>query len=188
MSQTALLIVDLQSDFLPTGSLAVPGGQKIIPNLLRLSEQFDTVVASRDWHPAEHFSFSSAPEFRDGSWPPHCVAGTPGAELHPLIAELRPYLVDKGTDPAVEAYSAFSGTGLAELLREQEVSRVVVGGLALDYCVLHSALDARREGFQTVLALDASKPVSPEGGQAALRQLREAGVQIKLSLQLTPPR
>jgi nicotinamidase/pyrazinamidase len=173
----ALIVVDVQNDFCPGGALAVAEGDRVIEPLHRLAEEADVVVATRDWHPEDHGSFQE----QGGIWPVHCVAGTPGAELHPALDRGRiDQLVDKGQDPATEGYSGFDGTGLERLLRERGVNRVHVGGLALDYCVKNTALDAKRAGFDTVVHLDATRAVDVEPGDAerAVAELREAGVEV----------
>jgi nicotinamidase/pyrazinamidase len=173
----ALIVVDVQNDFCPGGALAVAEGDRVIEPLHRLAEEADVVVATRDWHPEDHGSFQE----QGGIWPVHCVAGTPGAELHPALDRGRiDQVVDKGQDPATEGYSGFDGTGLERLLRERGVNRVHVGGLALDYCVKNTALDAKRAGFDTVVHLDATRAVDVEPGDAerAVAELREAGVEV----------
>ena len=170
----ALLIVDPQVDFCPGGTLAVPGGDGIFPAVNRAAGGAPLVVASRDWHPADHVSFAA----RGGPWPPHCVAGTPGAEFHPALDTTRiTRVVSKGSDRDREAYSAFDGTGLTDWLREQGVRRLAVTGLATDYCVRASVLDARREGFEVVVLEDAigAVDVHPGDGGRALDEMREAG-------------
>ncbi len=175
----ALLVVDVQRDFCAGGALAVPDGDAVVPVVNRLLERAvaagAVVAASRDWHPPDHCSFRQ----QGGPWPAHCVQGTPGAAFHPEL-KLPPQtlLISKGQDPQREQYSAFDGTGLAEQLRSRGVERVWVVGLALDYCVKASALDARREGFETVVVLPATRPVEQESGRAAVQQLRDAGVRI----------
>lgn len=180
MPRTALLIVDVQRDFLPGGALAVPDGGAVLAPLERLAREVDLVVASRDWHPAGHRSFAE----QGGGWPMHCVQGTAGAELHPRIAALRPALVvDKGERADREAYSAFDGTGLTEALRERGVERLLVGGLATDYCVRASALDALRAGFDVVVVEDAVRAVDvqPGDGERALAEVRDAGGSVAAS-------
>ena len=179
-SARALLIVDPQVDFCPGGALAVPGGDAIFPSVNAVAARVPLVVASRDWHPAYHCSF----EAQGGLWPPHCRAGTPGAEFHPALD--RTHLVEvfsKGEDPDQEAYSAFDGTGLAEWLRSRGVDRLLVGGLATDYCVRASVLDARREGFEVVVLEDAigAVEVQPGDGQRALAEMRQAGAEVARS-------
>jgi nicotinamidase-related amidase len=172
----ALLIVDPQVDFCPGGALAVPGGDHIFPAVNRAARQAPLVVASRDWHPADHVSFAA----RGGPWPPHCVAGTPGAEFHAALdTALIDKVVSKGTDRDREAYSAFDATDLADWLREKRVQRLLVAGLATDYCVRASVLDARRQDLE-VLVLEAgigAVEVHPGDGERALAEMREAGAQ-----------
>lgn len=177
----AIVAVDVQNDFCPGGALAVPDGDAVVPVLNRWIERVagagGLVVASRDWHPADHCSFRT----RGGPWPPHCVAGTEGAAFHPALRLPEGTLVvDKATAPDRDAYSAFDGTGLADRLRERGVERVYVGGLALDYCVKATALDARRAGFETLLIRPATRAVEVRAGdgERALAELRRAGVTI----------
>jgi nicotinamidase/pyrazinamidase len=175
----ALIIVDFQNDFCPRGALAVPDGDAIATRLndLASSGEYDLVVATRDWHPPDHGSFAE----QGGPWPVHCVAGTPGAELHhgldptPIDA-----IVDKGQDPQTEGYSGFEGTGLAELLRERGVDHVTVVGLATDYCVKNTALDALREGFTVTVDSTATRGVEVEPGDSerALEAVRAAGASV----------
>lgn len=175
----ALLVVDLQNDFCPGGALAVPGGDMVVPVINRIMERFEVIAFSRDWHPRDHKSFSADPKWKDGSWPEHCVQDSPGAEFHgDLRVPLDAVFVDKATTAGREAYSAFDGTGLADTLRQKGIRKVIVGGLALDYCVKHSCLDAQAEGFEVVLVEDATRPVSEETGETALKELRNAGVVI----------
>ncbi|MGX4644205.1 nicotinamidase [Massilia sp. SYSU DXS3249] len=174
----ALLIVDMQYDFLPGGSLGVPKGNEVIGPinaLIRLfREQGLPVYASRDWHPANHISFAD----RGGPWPPHCVAGTRGAAFSDEL-ELPPdaVVVTKADTADVDAYSAFNGTGLAERLRAGGIERVVVCGLATDYCVLNTVLDARTNGFEVLAAVDAMRPVDvkPGDGERALAEMAARG-------------
>jgi nicotinamidase/pyrazinamidase len=175
----ALVIVDFQNDFAPGGALAVPHGDEIAGrlNALAASGRFDLVVATRDWHPADHGSFASA----GGRWPEHCVAGTPGAELHPALdAAGVDVIVDKGRDPATEGYSGFDGTGLAGLLRARGIDRVTVAGLATDYCVRATALDALREGFAVTLDTAGSRGIDADPGdvERALDEVRAAGGEV----------
>ncbi|GAC1341701.1 MAG: nicotinamidase [Candidatus Dormibacteria bacterium] len=166
---TALICVEVQRDFLPGGSLAVPQGDAVVAPLVAAAQRADLVVATRDWHPAGHASFTAA----GGSWPDHCVIGTPGAELHPAIAALADRVVDKGSDPARDAHSGFDGTGLAGWLRAQGVDRVVVGGLA-------TVLDARAVGFSVEVLSDAIRAVELEAGdgERALAGMRAAGATL----------
>jgi nicotinamidase/pyrazinamidase len=181
----ALLIVDVQRDFLPGGALAVPAGEAVVPILNRyiaLATQAGVpVYASRDWHPHGHVSFHA----RGGPWPVHCVAGSEGAAFAPGL-DLPPdaTLVSKATTADMDAYSAFAGTDLATALRARSVTRLWIGGLATDYCVLNTVLDARREQFAVLFLEDASRPVEVEAGDGAhaVARMREAGaIPVRLS-------
>lgn len=176
----ALIIVDFQNDFTPGGALGVPDGDAIAGRVdaLARSGDFDLVVATRDWHPADHGSFAAA----GGPWPPHCVQGTPGAELHPALdRSLIDVVVDKGQDPATEGYSAFESTGLAELLRERGVDRLTVAGLATDVCVLNTARDALDLDFEVEVDLEGTRGVEVRDGDSerALEELRDRGAELK---------
>jgi nicotinamidase/pyrazinamidase len=177
-SRDALIIVDVQNDFCPGGALAVGEGDAVVPVLNRLARQFGTVVATQDWHPANHQSFKE----QGGIWPAHCVAGETGAELH---AELDQAAIDlyvrKATTPEQEAYSGFDGTDLAAQLEARGVERVYVGGLALDYCVDATALDAKQAGFDTYVIRDATRAVFPEQSAAKEEGWRAAGVKTVAS-------
>ena len=170
----ALLIVDPQVDFCPGGALPVPHGDAIFAPLNRVAGRFGTVVASRDWHPPGHMSFRA----RGGPWPPHCVAGSAGAEFHPAL-DTAPieHVVSKGTDADREAYSAFSGTDLEAWLRARGVGRLFVAGLATDYCVRQSVLDARAAGFEVAVLEDCvgAVDVKPGDGERALEEMEVAG-------------
>lgn len=174
----AVLIVDVQRDFLPGGRLAVPRGDEVVPVLnhcLDLARRRNIpVFASRDWHPPNHCSFRP----QGGPWPEHCVAGTPGAEFAPGL-QLPPdaIVISKATAADADAYSAFASTDLARQLRELDVKRLLVGGLATDYCVLNTVRDARKEGFEVLLLEDAIRAVDikPGDGARAEREMREAG-------------
>jgi nicotinamidase/pyrazinamidase len=175
----ALVIVDYQNDFNPGGALAVAGGDEIAGriNALADDDRFALVVATRDWHPPDHGSFSE----QGGTWPVHCVAGSPGAELSPALAAGRvDVIVDKGQDRDTEGYSGFQGTNLEALLREGGVDRVTVVGLATDYCVKNTALDAIRDGFHVTIDSTAVRgvDVQPGDSERALDELREAGASI----------
>lgn len=181
MSKSALIVVDVQNDFCPGGALAVRGGDEVVPVINQLIPKFDMVVYTRDWHPTNHISFAEKPQFTDKSWPVHCVANSRGADFHPeLTFTLNAMIVDKGTDPDQEAYSGFQGTDLAKTLRRLNIDTVYITGLATDYCVKHTALDALREGFTVKLVSDACRGVdTPPGTEAkAVEELRRAGVQI----------
>jgi nicotinamidase/pyrazinamidase len=175
----ALVIVDFQNDFTPGGALAVPDGDVIADrvNELAADPRFGLVVATRDWHPPDHGSFAD----QGGPWPPHCVRGTPGAELNPALDRaLVAAVVDKGQDPGTDGYSGFEGTRLGELLREHAIDRVTVVGLATDYCVKNTALDALRGGFAVAVDAGAVRGVEVEPGDSerALEELRAAGVEV----------
>jgi nicotinamidase/pyrazinamidase len=167
----ALLIIDFQNDFTPGGALAVTGGDEIAEPLAPLLDRFDVVVATRDWHPPDHSSFA-------GTWPVHCVQGTDGAELHPGLDRSKvDVVVDKGQDALSEGYSAFQDTELADLLRSRGVDRLYVAGLATDYCVKNTVLDALQAGFEVTVVEDAIRGVEVEPGdsQRALEEMRRAG-------------
>lgn len=179
-SGRALVIVDYQSDFTPPdGALAVPEGDTLAPriNELARSGDFDLVVATRDWHPPDHGSFTA----QGGIWPVHCVQDTEGAQLHPALdAEAVDVVVDKGQDPDTEGYSGFDGTDLAGLLRERGITRLTVVGLATDYCVKQTALEALREGFTVIVDTNAVRGVEVEPGDSerALAEMRAAGANL----------
>jgi nicotinamidase/pyrazinamidase len=182
----ALLIVDPQVDFCPGGALPVSAGDRIFAVVNRVAEAAPLVVASRDWHPADHCSF----EARGGPWPPHCVQGTRGAELHPALEHRAVNeVVSKGDDASRDAYSAFDGTGLAASLRRRGVGRLVVAGLATDYCVRASVLDALAEGFEVVVLEDGvgAVDVRPGDGERALGEMRERGAAIARGGDPCPP-
>jgi nicotinamidase/pyrazinamidase len=179
-STDALLVVDVQRDFLPGGALGVAHGDEVIPVLNRYialaRKKGLPVYASRDWHPANHCSFS----FRGGPWPVHCVAETKGAEFPPDL-KLPPdtRIISKATAEAPDVYSAFDGPGLAQELRSCGVKRLLVGGLTTDYCVLNTVRDGLAEGFEVVLLKDAIRPVDvkPGDGERAEEEMRRAGAQ-----------
>jgi nicotinamidase/pyrazinamidase len=180
----ALVVVDVQKDFCSGGALAVPGADEIVPVINRLIPKFEKVVLTRDWHPADHLSFSTEPEFRDKSWPAHCVADSPGAQFHEeLQAPENAIVVNKGTQPDKEAYSAFEGTGLATELEKRGIDRIFVCGLATDYCVKNTALDGRKNGFEVVVIRDAIRGVDnpPGSADAAIEAMKEAGVKVTTS-------
>jgi len=176
----ALLAEDVQNDFLPGGKLAVDGGDAVVPALNRylgLAKKLGLpVYASRDWHPPQHCSFAA----QGGPWPEHCVAGSPGAQFAPGF-RLPPeaIIIDKAMDPQFEAYSSFDGTGLAALLRGAGVRRLLIGGLATDYCVLHTVRDALASGFEVLLLRDAIKAVNvnPTDGARAESEMQRLGAQ-----------
>lgn len=204
----ALIVVDIQNDFLPGGSLAVPSGDEVIPvanaAIEEAKQRGSIVVATQDCHPANHGSFASQHEgqavgvsielngLSQIMWPDHCVRGTRGAEF---ASELRTDLIDrafpKGGDPMVDSYSGFfdngrrHSTGLAEYLRERGVTSVTILGLATDYCVKFTALDAIAEGFETALLLDGCRGVNLAEGdvESAIEELRDRGIRVMSSLE-----
>ena len=176
----ALIIVDYQNDFArPDGALSVPGGEEIADAINRHSGSgdYDLVLATRDWHPADHGSFAA----QGGPWPPHCVQDTDGAALHPALdAQPVDGIVDKGQDPGTEGYSGFEATGLGERLRAEGIEELTIVGLATDYCVKNTALDALREGFAVTIDSTATRGVDVEPGDSeqALAELRAAGASV----------
>lgn len=172
----ALIVVDVQNDFCPGGALAVPEGDAVVPVIDRLLDlPWKTIVATRDWHPANHVSFAD----QGGPWPPHCVQATRGAEIHPgLRAERIMHIVSKAVSANAEAYSGFAGTTLAEYLHTLGVRRVFVTGLATDYCVKATALDAKKNGFEVYVVVDAVRGVetSPGNVERALEEMSAGGV------------
>ena len=195
----ALILVDIQNDFLPGGALAVPDGDAVIPIANKVQASFPIVVATQDWHPANHGSFAAShPGKRvferidlnglaQTLWPTHCVQNTPGATLAAKLKQDRiARIFQKGTDPAIDSYSGLfdnghrKSTGLGEWLKEKGVEEVFVCGLATDYCVKFTALDAAQSGFKTSLIEDASRGVNlgPDDVKNALTEMRKAGVSI----------
>lgn len=175
--RTALLAVDVQGDFLPGGALGVRHGDAVVEPLLRAARKVDLVVATRDWHPAHHVSFAE----RGGPWPVHCLAGSDNAAVHADVDRVANVVVSKGTNSELDAYSGFDGTPLAAILRAAGVTRVLVGGLATDYCVRATALDALREGFEVVVLRDAVRAVDvqPGDGERALAEVEAAGGRVE---------
>ena len=176
----ALLIIDFQNDFTSGGALAVPEGDDIAEPVKRLAEHFDVIAATRDWHPPDHASF----EAQGGPWPVHCVRGTHGAEFHPAMEGIPLDAVfDVGQGRDDEGYSGFENSDLARVLREHDVDEVYVCGLATDYCVRASTIDACREGFDVTVVEDAVRAVEVnEGdGERAFGDMREAGAKVSTS-------
>ena len=177
----ALIVVDVQNDFIPGGALAVSEGDKVVPVLNRLLLKFKTRVFTRDWHPGDHCSFAKQPKFVDRSWPAHCVANTKGAQF-PLELQVPQdaLIVSKGADKSKEAYSGFQGTSLAKDLRAKGIKRVLVAGLATDYCVKATVLDAIKNGFEAWLIADAARGVDIPAGSvdAAVREMKKAGAKV----------
>jgi nicotinamidase/pyrazinamidase len=203
----ALLLVDIQNGFCPGGNLPVPEGDKVVPVANRLIEDggYDVIVASQDWHPANHGSFASqhpcSQPFEMGElcgqpqmlWPDHCVQETTDAEFHPdLDVDAIDYIQQKGENPAIDSYSAFRDndkaavTGLADYLRAQQINELDICGLATDYCVKFSALDAvdMLPGVQICFIEDASRGIDPKGVKAAIAEMREKGIGIVKSRQI----
>jgi nicotinamidase-related amidase len=183
----ALLLVDVQNDFLPGGSLAVPHGDEIIPPLNRLIQSFSRrsvpIFATRDWHPAEHCSFRE----QGGPWPPHCIAGTPGAAFPANLA--LPHdtaIVSKARTMEEDAYSGFGGTELHYQLRTAGAQRLFIGGLATDYCVLNTVRDALAKGYEVQLVADAVRAVDvkPGDGERAIDEMRKLGATLITSAQV----
>ena len=179
----ALLLVDVQIDFCPGGNLPVAEGDQVVPVLNRwlaaAKEKGIPVYASRDWHPSGHMSFAA----RGGQWPDHCLQDSAGAAFHPELAlPDDTVVISKGVRFDKDQYSAFDETGLAERLRQDGVSRVWVGGLALDVCVEATALGGREAGFAVRLIPEASKAITADGAARAVAAMREAGVTIEEAL------
>lgn len=192
----ALLIVDVQNDFLPGGNLPVPGGDQIIPTINNLQKKFQLIVASRDWHPANHGSFASNHKGQKPGditelngleqilWPDHCIQGSPGAELSPLLNQnFIQRIIFKGSNPEVDSYSAFFDNGhkieteLHNYLQKKGVKRLFVTGLASDVCVWFTVKDALQLGYKTFLITDATKGVNmnPDDTQKALEDMKQKG-------------
>ncbi|KFE34771.1 bifunctional nicotinamidase/pyrazinamidase [Thioclava atlantica] len=195
----ALIVIDMQNDFCPGGALAVAGGDEIVPRVNALMTRFDTVVLTQDWHPADHSSFASQHEGAapftqvhmdyglQTLWPDHCVQGSDGAEFHPDLAVERAQLIlRKGFRAGVDSYSAFfendhkTATGLAGYLRERGIEELSFAGLATDFCVAWSALDAAKLGFRATVLEGACRAIDLEGSlSAAHEQMRAAGVRLE---------
>ena len=201
----ALVMVDLQNDFLPGGALPVPHGDEVIPIANRLQHRFELVIATQDWHPPDHGSFAvnhagKKPGDRimlDGIeqilWPAHCVQGTPGAALAPALDTQRiARIFQKGIDPRIDSYSAFfdnghrRSTGLGDYFKERSVRRIYLAGLALDYCVKFSALDARELGLEVFVVLDGCRGIDLETGdiERALDEMQRNGVTLTQSREI----
>ena len=202
--RSALLVIDVQNDFTPGGQLAVPEGDLIVPLINRLSGLFKQVIIAQDWHPSGHASFASShpgrkpydviqlPYSEQVLWPDHCVQGTVGAQFHcELKLPHAQLIIRKGCNPDIDSYSAFveadrrTTTGLAGYLKERGIDTVYMVGLALDFCVMFSALDARAAGFNTFVVLDACRAIDMEGSLAtAMERMQTAGVGLIQSNQL----
>lgn len=161
----SLILVDIQNDFLPGGSLPVPKGDLVIPILNKYIDLFSNVdakiFATRDWHPPNHLSFIDY----GGIWPVHCVRNTEGAKFNSsLNLPKKTVIISKATDPNIEAYSGFENTGLLKILKNKEIKRIFIGGLAIDYCVKNTVLDALKFGYITFLLLDGSLGINANSG------------------------
>jgi nicotinamidase/pyrazinamidase len=204
-SHAALILVDVQNDFIPGGALEVKEGDQIIPLINSIQEKFDHLIATQDFHPLDHGSFAANHPGKNPYdqidlfglnqtlWPVHCVQGTQGAEFHPdLNTEPWEAIFQKGKNPEVDSYSGFfdnarrGDTGLGDYLKEKGIRQVYVCGLALDYCVKFTALDAQSLGFETFLITDATRAVNitPEDGDKAIQEMTAAGVKIITSKDL----
>jgi nicotinamidase/pyrazinamidase len=197
-SSDVLIVIDVQNDFCPGGALAVPDGDGVIAPIHRAAQRFEHIVLTQDWHTPDHYSFASAHagkkpyeqiELSYGAqalWPDHCVQGTGGAEFHPELKLTRAELiVRKGFHRTIDSYSAFfendhtTATGLGGYLKERGFKRVFLAGLAYDFCVGYSALDARRLGFEAVVLKDACRAIDLNGSSAAMAQeFEKAGVEV----------
>ncbi|MCP2071903.1 UNVERIFIED_ORG: nicotinamidase/pyrazinamidase [Pseudomonas lini] len=204
-STSALLVIDVQNDFIPGGRLAVPGGDEIVPLINQLGRSFRQVILAQDWHPAGHASFASShpgkqpfeivqlPYGEQKLWPDHCTQGSRGAEFHPTLELTHAQLIiRKGCNPDIDSYSAFmeadrqTTTGLAGYLKERGIDTVYLVGLALDFCVMFSALDARAAGFNAFVVLDACRGINMDGSMdSAIRRMQTAGVELIQSTAIT---
>jgi len=176
----ALVVVDPQNDFLPGGPLAVEDGLRIFDPINRIAPHFSHVLASRDWHPTDHAYFA----VNGGPWPLHCLQNTPGAMFSDLLhLEHVDAVIDKGVDPMTDGYSAFAGTDLAARLRDLGITRIFIAGLATDYCVKMTAIEAALHGFRAVVLTDAIAAVGvyPEDERESLTAMRLAGVDLTTS-------
>jgi nicotinamidase/pyrazinamidase len=198
MSAKALIVVDIQNDFCPGGALAVAGGDEIVPLVNAMTGEFDHIVLTQDWHPAGHSSFASShpgrqpfetiamPYGPQTLWPDHCVQGTNGADFHPGLDWTKAQMViRKGFRREIDSYSAFfendhvTPTGLGGYLKERGISDLTFVGLATDYCVAYSALDAMRQGFAATVRLDACRAIDLGGSlEAMLEKMRQSGVTL----------
>ncbi|EDZ48576.1 pyrazinamidase/nicotinamidase [Rhodobacterales bacterium Y4I] len=193
----ALIVVDVQNDFCPGGALAVPGGDEVVAPINAMMDRFDAVILTQDWHPAGHSSFASAhpgkapfdtvemPYGPQVLWPDHCVQGTGGAAFHKDLRTDGDLIIRKGFRPAIDSYSGFfendrtTPTGLEGYLRSRGITRLALAGLATDFCVAFTALDAARLGFEVTVDLSACRAIDLDGSlQAALDQMKEAGVAV----------
>ena len=193
----ALIVIDVQNDFCPGGALAVPGGDEIVPGINALMAEFDTVILTQDWHPAGHSSFASVhegaapydmtemPYGPQVLWPDHCVQGSNGAAFHEALVTDGDLIIRKGFNPAIDSYSAFfendqkTPTGLEGYLRTRGITELTMVGLATDFCVNYSALDAARLGFDVRVRMDLCRAIDLDGSlSAATEAMRAAGVAL----------
>jgi nicotinamidase/pyrazinamidase len=186
--RTALVVVDVQMDFCPGGALAVRHGDQVVPRLNGIIRTFEEsglpIFFTRDWHPLDHVSFRS----KKGPWPPHCVQGSAGANFHPeLDVPHDAEIISKGDRPSEEAYSGFQGTDLEARLKRLGVDELFVGGLATDYCVKETTLDALRAGFDVEVLKDCVKPVDVKQGDGAraLAEMQKEGARLTTSVKAT---
>lgn len=204
MPGSALIVIDVQKDFCPGGALAVPRGDEVVRPINRLIEAFEHVVLTQDWHPKGHSSFSSShkggapfsnvtmPYGEQTLWPDHCVQGTSGAEFHDDLAWTKAELIlRKGFRTGIDSYSAFfendrtTPTGLGSYLKERGLSRLAMAGLATDFCVAYSALDAARLGFEVAVVLDACRAIDLGGSlKSAEERMRAAGIALTESARI----
>ncbi len=198
MSAKALIVIDVQNDFCPGGALAVTGGDEVVPVINALEQDFEHVVLTQDWHPQHHSSFASShpgkqafetvtmPYGEQTLWPDHCIQGSGGAAFHPHLSRTKcELIIRKGFRPAIDSYSAFfendhtTPTGLSGYLGERGIKEITLAGLATDYCVAYSALDAARLGFKTTVRLDACRAIDLGGSlEKMLGKMKEAGVRL----------
>jgi nicotinamidase/pyrazinamidase len=174
----ALLIIDEQNDFMPGGALAVPGGDEVVypSNALAREPRFPLVIATRDWHPPDHYSFTQ----QGGPWPPHCVHDSPGAQLHDrLDLDHVDVILDKGIEPDASGYSAFERPELPDLLAARDIDAVTIVGLATDYCIVYTALSALDEGLAVTVETSGIRGIDPGDSERALAQLRARGATIR---------
>lgn len=204
MSDTALIIIDVQNDFCPGGALAVAGGDEIVPVINDLQARYATRVLTQDWHPSDHSSFADnhdgaapfsmieAPYGPQVLWPRHCVQGTTGSAFHANLRTDADLIIRKGFRSAIDSYSAFyendheTPTGLDGYLRERDMGRLVMAGLATDFCVRFSAVDAARLGYEVVVVEDACRAIDLDGSlSAAMDEMRDAGVTFQNAADLS---
>jgi nicotinamidase/pyrazinamidase len=188
LESSALVMVDIQNDFCPGGALAVAEGDRIVEVVNRLVPEYQLIISTQDWHPADHISFKE----QGGPWPPHCVQGTAGAELHAALDQAGiNYYFRKASSPDKDAYSEFEGTNdegrtLDEVLKSNDIKRIYVVGLATDYCVKATVLDGLKHGYDVYVVTDAVRAVNvaPDDGQKAVEEMASAGAHLVTSDQI----